>query len=320
MTTGRPSSRPSILAIHPGALGDVILFGHLLLRLAGRVTLAAGGEKARLLAGARVVAGVLNFEAMPMHEVFGDRAPDECRLPAMLGRHDRLISCFGGGDSKAQGRLAAMCSCADAAFLPVRPPEGFRGHLLDLWSDLLGLPPLRGAGVRAWHIPPAWRKAARRELQKLGVPARRPYVIVHPGSGSPEKCWPLENFEELAARLTERAPGATVVFALGPVELERWDGQTIERLRGHLPVMLSAPLEVLAGVLASAAAYLGNDSGVSHLAAAAGTPTTALFASARKGHFAPLGEPVRTVARRVLDDIKVGDVLDEVRAFLPEVT
>ena len=99
--------RMSILAIHPGALGDVILFGHLLAALipserpgpgnpqssassaAGRsipsVTLVAGGEKARLLATAGVVDAAMDFDSLPMHELFSDVPLQRCRLPSMVG-------------------------------------------------------------------------------------------------------------------------------------------------------------------------------------------------------------------------------------------
>ena len=318
MTPKRASAGPSILAVHPGALGDVILFGHLLSRLGGRVTLAAGGEKARLLAGAGVVARALDFETLPMHEVFGEAPPAGCRLRALLGTHERLISCFGGGDRRAEQRLAAMCCCGEAAFLPVRPPEGFRGHLLDLWSDLLGVPPAAAAEVQPWHIPSAWRKSAREELRRLGLAPRQAYLVVHPGSGSAGKCWRLRNFVELASHLA--APGGLqVLFVLGPVELERWKRETVSRLHRRFPVLLSPPLEVLAGILASGAAYVGNDSGVSHLAAATGATTTLLFGPTRVEHFAPLGRSVRTIAAETIDELAVETVLGQIRALLPEV-
>jgi ADP-heptose:LPS heptosyltransferase len=312
MPHDRQAEAQSILAIHPGALGDVILFGHLLSRLAGSVTLVSGGEKGRLLAGAGVVARALDFEALPMHEVFADTAADKCRLPGLLGKHDRLISCFADGDRRAELRLAAMCGCSDAAFLPVRPPEDFRGHLLDLWSDLLGLPPARGKDVRPWRIPAAWRKSAAAELRKAGLAPRQPYLAIHPGSGSAGKCWKLENFVEFAARVNS-PERLNAVFVVGPVELECWEAGTIQALARRFVLLRSPELKVLAGLLASAEAYLGNDSGVSHLAAATGVKTTVLFGPSRKEHFEPLGRAVRTIVAGKLADIGVAEVLSTMR-------
>ena len=56
------------------------------------------------------------------------------------------------------------------------------------------------------------------------------------------------------------------------------------------------PLRVLAGRLAGAGLYLGNDSGVSHLAAAAGAPTLALFGPTDPAVWSPVGPRVETVA------------------------
>jgi len=92
----RPAIRnpQSVLAVHPGALGDVILFGRLLSMLPGPITLVTGREKGELLAGVGVVRKVLDFDALPMHEAFTDTPLSQCRLPKLLGRHRRLISCF----------------------------------------------------------------------------------------------------------------------------------------------------------------------------------------------------------------------------------
>ena len=367
--------KSSILAVHSGALGDVILFGRLLELLSdsAAVTLLAGGEKARLLAGLGVVKRAMDFVALPMHDIFTDSPADPGRLAKLLGKHDRLVSCFAAGDSRAQMRLAATCGADQAAFLPIRPDEGFQGHLLELWCDLMGAacsmgilpmsssvaqPPSAvsasylsvspsvprqqrqennktqpGAAVPqqkqqdtgkmsvprfpAWAVPLAWRKKARAALKELGLlisrqPASRP-VVIHVGSGAREKCWPLENFISLGLQLVSRdAPRAPVVFVLGPAEIERLDKPLLAQLRKNFPVLEEPPLETLAGVLATCGRYIGNDSGVSHLAAAVGAPTLALFGPTNPRHFAPLGPSVRIVAAENMRAISVQRVWDEV--------
>jgi len=67
----------------------------------------------------------------------------------------------------------------------------------------------------------------------------------------------------------------------------------------------SLPLRTLAAVLARASVYLGNDSGVSHLAAAAGAPTVAVFGPTDPDRWSPVGPAVRTVRA---DTGSVGDV------------
>ena len=298
--------RQAVLAVHPGALGDVVLFGHLLAATEGRATLVAGGEKVRLLVGMGVVAAGLDFDSLPMHEVFSDAPAPQCRLPGLLGGHDRLISCFAGGDARAERRLAELCGVSDAAYLPTRPPAGFDGHLTDLWAGMLNMP--QPLPTRPWAVPPAWREQAARALGGLGVDVGRAYVAIHPGAGAEAKCWPLEGFLDVAAGL--RRKGAQAVFLLGPVERDRWRDGRIERLGRDGPVLAEASAEELAGVLAGAAAYAGNDSGTSHLAAAVGTPTVAIFGATSPVHFRPLGPRVQTIAADRLADIPPGRVLD----------
>ena len=289
----------SVLAVHPGALGDVVLFGHLLGALEGRRTLVAGGEKARLLAGLGVADAALDFDSLPMHEVFSETPPGQCRLPGLLGRHDRLISCFGAGDARAERRLAELAGAAEAAFLPTRPPAEFKGHLLDLWCRALAIdgPP----EPAPWSVSAAWRREAADTLKALHLPAGRPYVAIHPGAGAENKCWPLDRFLAVARGL--RDGGVGVVFVLGPVERERWRDGRVERIQGAFPVMLGEGLGVLAGVLSEAAGYLGNDSGVSHLAAAVGAPTVAMFGPTEPRHFRPIGRAVRVLAAGEITEI-----------------
>ncbi|MCJ7544696.1 MAG: hypothetical protein MUP47_09075 [Phycisphaerae bacterium] len=291
----------SILAVHPGALGDVILFAHLLRHLGGQAALVAGGEKAHLLEGLGAVGAAMDFNALPMHEVFSDVAPEQCQLAALWGRHDRLISCFGAGAPAAEARLAAMCGARSATFLPVRPPADFPGHLLEFWTQRMGLEPL--PPVQApWPVPPAWRARAAEVLVAAGVSAGGRYVVIHPGAGAPGKCWALERFVELAGML-KRDSGMAAVWVLGPVEQERWEEARAERLAAGGAVLPPVELATLAGVLAGAVGFVGNDSGPAHLAAAVGAVTVAVASQASARQFAPLGSAVAIVAEPALADI-----------------
>lgn len=294
----------------------MILFGHLLARLApAEVTLVTSAEKGALLVGVGAVKRSLDFDSLPMHEVFSDEPLDHCRLAELLGGHDRLISCFAAGDGKAQIRLAAMCGCDTAAFLPIRPPAGADGHLLDLWLDLLGMhehgtQPMNLPSISQWTVPGEWRKAGETLLTRAGISSRRTYWTIHPGSGGKAKCWSLSSFIELASRPDVAPAGARPVFLLGPAEAERMPRGQIGELASRFGVISCPPLAALAGLLAGAAGYVGNDSGVSHLAAAVGAPTVAIFGASEAGHFAPLGPRVAVVAGPSMAAIAVDTVAE----------
>ena len=291
MTARSQDAARRTVAVHPGSLGDVLLFGRVLERIEGRVKIAAGAEKANLLAGLGVVDEAVDFDALPLHKVYA-ADPADAGAP-LLGPCDRLVSCFAQGDPSAELKLAALCGAASAAFLPVRPPGCFAGHLLDLWADLLGMD-CDPAAALAWPVPAAWRGAAGEALAQAGLAGARPYVLIHPGSGGRAKCWPADRFVALADAL--RTGGAEAVFAIGPVEADVWPGEAIDALGARFPLLRCVPLDALAGALAAAGVYVGNDSGVSHLAGAVGTPTVALFGPTNPVHFAPLGPNVHVIA------------------------
>lgn len=101
------------------------------------------------------------------------------------------------------------------------------------------------------------------------------FAVIHPFSGSPKKCWPLDRYRELARRLAM------------PV---RWCAGPEDQLPGAVRI---DDLYELACWLATARLYIGNDSGVTHLAAAVGTPVLALFGPSDPRVWAPRGAHVR---------------------------
>jgi ADP-heptose:LPS heptosyltransferase len=104
------------------------------------------------------------------------------------------------------------------------------------------------------------------------------FVVIHPFSGSAKKNWPLDRFRELARRID-----APVRWCAGPEEpLE--DAVRFDNLYN------------LACWLASARLYIGNDSGITHLAAAVGMPVVALFGPTDPAIWAPRGSSVEIVA------------------------
>lgn len=99
-------------------------------------------------------------------------------------------------------------------------------------------------------------------------------VALHPGSGSPKKNWPLAGFLSLAEAI-EKDTGMTAVFLLG--EADEGIARKLKEVAPELPVLPGGNLVELAGFLSACEAYVGNDSGITHLAAALGIPVVALY-------------------------------------------
>jgi hypothetical protein len=188
----------------------------------------------------------------------------------------------------------------------VRDPQPAAGVHAAAWlTAALGDLDVPDAGVPAPLRPTAAETEAARGWVDRLPPA---FVAVHPGSGSPTKRWPAERFADVVAALTPEAPWLLV---RGPA-----DGHSAAPLRALPGVVQPPPLppRVLAALLARAALYVGNDSGVSHLAAAAGAPTLALFGPTDPASWAPVGPRVEFLwARGPMETLAIEEVVTAAR-------
>ena len=159
-------------------------------------------------------------------------------------------------------------------------------------------------------IYPGERPQAPMLPEHLRQRAEHPWVALHPGSGGKKKCWPVERFVELAHRLAAENK-LVPVFITGDVERELIPDldkqlQGFERLH-------QLPIPELAGRLSGASAFIGNDAGITHLAAALDIPTLALFGPTDPTLWGPRGRRVSIVTAPggKLDDVSVETVWTE---------
>jgi len=150
------------------------------------------------------------------------------------------------------------------------PDEGFGArHQAQYWLDLVAL---LGASSRA---RPA--QVTREPMSGRSLPAEgRPTVVIHTGSGgySRARRWSAEGFAAVARDLQQER-GAAIVLVGQPADY----GDQVENLLEQKPTNLIGATTVpqLADVIAGADLFIGADSGVMHIAAAAGTPVLSIF-------------------------------------------
>jgi glycosyl transferase family 9 (putative heptosyltransferase) len=259
--------------IHPGALGDVLLAVPALRALRGggaRVTLAAQPRIGALLVALGIADRTVSFDALGLEALFGDAplAPD-VPLAHALRDTSRVVCWFGARDEQFARRLRALAPNAVVA-----PPSASTGpvwrHLLDTVSADAD------AQCQPLVLRPGDADDGRRALRAIGWDGRSRVLVAHPGAGGVAKRWPVDGFVDVVRELD-----ATVVVHQGPADAEGVRTFT-ERVRRPVLRLVDPQLPTLAGVLASASAYLGNDSGVSHLAAAVGAPAVVLFTDAAR--------------------------------------
>lgn len=252
------------LVIHTGGIGDLLLSCPALARLAtaGPMEMAGQARRVELVQAAGIAERVWSLEAIDFSTLFSDPSP---RLIAFASRFDRAVVWM-----RDEGRIAEtlrFCGVKEVQCFPGLPPSDWKRHASEYYLQCLG-----------FHEGLPFR---------LGVRAGAGLsIVIHPGSGGASKNWPIANF-----RIVERALAGRdrrVAWCVGPAE----EGI---KLPAGARVVHRESLTELAGVLKSARLYIGNDSGITHLAAAAGSPVAAIFGPTDPGVWAPRGEHVRVV-------------------------
>jgi len=274
------------LVVHPGALGDVLQAVpalHALARLGHRLTFAGQPRLGELLQGSGVVLAATSFDAFGFEALFADDALP-ARLVSRLDPFQRVVSWFGAKEDTYRERLGALVRESIVA----RPvPEDDSPHTV--WEHLVATLAPWGVTppVELHQLPTAerWRIAARTTLMAAGADPERPLLVAHPGAGARWKQAPAVRLARALERMAAEG-GFAVVLHQGPA-----DGAAVDALADELGTpavrLVEPPLIELAGALALAKAYIGSDSGVSHLAASVGTPSVILYPPETLRRWAP---------------------------------
>ena len=293
----------NITVIRGGAIGDFVLtlpaidalrraFPERRLRLIGRPSILA-------LARAESIIDHDDPRLLPLHR----EGPIPTITRQLFAPSDPVLAYAVDPEKRLELQLRKIVT-GPILFCDPRPPAKPQHHIIDHL-----LTPLRHWDLSTSQGKP--RIALDPEDHSYAETFESaPQVIIHPGSGSPDKCWPESNFHTLAKTLKERNWNAAILS--GPVEIER----------GFAPdpgIEVRPPsLRALAGLLANAQLFIGNDSGPGHIAAAVGTPTISLFGPTDPRIWAPRGsnsQVLKTQTKHIAD-ISISTVIDTTLQFL----
>jgi ADP-heptose:LPS heptosyltransferase len=159
-------------------------------------------------------------------------------------------------------------------------------------------------------LPVAWIAEADRGRARALLPLGRPIAAFGPTAAWPPKAWPGEHFAALWRMLAAGPlPGAVPVILAGPGEAERaMAAPLLAALPGAVDLCGGLSLPEAAACLSLASLYVGNDSGLMHLAAATGAPTLVLFGPTPASEYAPVG---RCTAVALSPTGRMGDLSPE---------
>jgi hypothetical protein len=251
--------------VRAGALGDVLLLRRAVasLQRAGRVVglLAPSGPAAAIVgSGPADVAEALAWDSPRLASLLDDEDGPLDDVRIALRAYDTAIA-YTRNDALIRGLRRVIPTVV--AHDPAPPADGpHASRWLASCLTAIGIDPAEDVPL----LTSSADDRGRASVVAGTLPPR--FLAIHPGSGSPSKNWPAARF----AAIAERFGGAGWLLVRGPAD----DAATepLEVIRGAR-VARDLPLRVLAALLARAGAYVGNDSGVTHLGGRTGAPSVA---------------------------------------------
>jgi ADP-heptose:LPS heptosyltransferase len=278
-----------VLILFPGALGDFICFLPVL-ECFTRVESIDVLAREEFSGVAPPYANVKSLERCEIRSLFVPRGGRDKKVRRFFECYDCTYSWMGNGDLTFRQELQTATRGKVRLFQ-------FRSttsemHQVDYYLSCLQ----DGTAMSVPHVvqrpdSSQWAESYWAE-NSLNF---KPVLAIAPGSGAREKNWPVESFEAIARWWREKL-GGQVIIILGPVEEERggYDCFCCETL-----VIRGMTLARLSAMLARCSLYLGNDSGLSHLAAALGLPTAAIFGPSNVVQWTPRGKDVLILRQNV---------------------
>ncbi|MHC4117832.1 MAG: glycosyltransferase family 9 protein [Planctomycetota bacterium] len=302
------------LIVQPGAIGDCVLTLPLAaymknsLRLGG-IDILGHTEYVGLLPGRSCIDGVRSIDAMELHRLFAETGAFELRdgdpLINAFSDYAWIVTFLGEPDSDFEQNLIFTANCshsAEVVTLSLKPPENCSEHVTDFY--IRQFVERSGMSAETRKTDDRLIKATQTDVvtgRKLLIEAdagcRRKLVVIQPGSGGREKCWYIGNFLTVAAGLASK--GFEVVFLLGPAEQEKFSDATMEQINSVVPTLADLSLTEVLGLLSCAHAFIGNDSGIAHLAGSLGIKTVVVFGPTDPAVYRPVGPAVTALAGRV---------------------
>jgi heptosyltransferase III len=285
------SSPGKILVIRGGAIGDFILTLPVLSALRSQfpqtaIELLGYAHIADLARAGGMVERVRSIEARPLAGFFARAGKLDAELADYFSGFALIISYLYDPDGIFQENVGR---CTEAQFIagPHRPNEAENLHATSVF-----LKPLERLAIFDADPVPRLRIGPAKVAGSNGSPRIR--IAAHPGSGGERKNWPEQNWAALLQQLLQTAPAQLVLIG-GEAEGERLARLSADLPRERVELLQRRPLTEVAQALQSCRAFIGHDSGISHLAAAVGMPGVILWGPSTEGVWRPMGERVKVL-------------------------
>jgi heptosyltransferase-3 len=291
-----PLASRTVVMIHPGGLGDVLLAVPAMVRLRTgfpnhRLVLCADAWVASLLFECHVVDAWVSVQGSPAAELFVGPDMVTGQVRKWLEDCDLAI----GWMEDLDGRLKETLKAVGARKAIVRSPFSMEIgaiHQRDRFLETINVASFGEGEDILLSVPESLLHLGQASLDATGIPFGQPFAVIHPGSGSPHKCVA----PDVLAAAIDAMRGSGITPAVLEGSADRGPVENLLQLCGESPIVLkSLDLLTVAGILAQADLYVGHDSGITHLAGLMGVRTIALFGPTDPTRWAPSGTKVLVI-------------------------
>jgi heptosyltransferase III len=308
-------ARGKILVIRGGAIGDFILTLPAIAALRrqfpdAHLEVLGYPHIIQLAQAGGLVDRAQSIEARALAGFFARNGELAEELVDYFSEFDIILSYLYDPDEIFKTNVG-RCSTAQFIIAPPRPNESETQHATKVY-----LRPLeRFAIFDADPVPQLKVASLPNSNQNSPHP---PTLALHPGSGSEKKNWPENKWADLLQHLVNQTDFNLLLIG-GEAE-----GERLQRLAAALPitrtkVAQSLPLAELARLIQQSAAFIGHDSGISHLAAALGLPGIVLWGNTREEIWRPPQDRVFVLKHPAgLKMISISQVMEKLNVLLRE--
>jgi heptosyltransferase III len=291
-----PTVRRTIIMIHLGSLGDVLLAVPAMVRVRSRfpdyrLAFCAEAQAASLLYACGVVDTWTSIQGRDCADLFVGADSVTGQVRTWLLDCDLAI----GWTQSLDGTLSGTLKAFGVRTVIVRSPfstEILAAHQQDRFLETIDELPSEDDGDVLLKVAEPAIQLGRACLEAAGHSIGQSLVVIHPGSGSPHKCVAPETLLRIVVAV--QRVGAIPVILEGPA-----DREPVERLLQLCPnppiVLRDLDLLTVAGVLAQSQLFVGQDSGITHMAGLMGLRMVALFGPTDPARWAPRGSHVTVV-------------------------
>lgn len=290
------------LIYRQGAVGDTVLLSSVLLAIRikdpnASIEVMGDLDRVCLLIGDQLADSIASPDQIGIESLFNDsEEPISSHLREYLEGFTHIVW-YSGRAERRLGERLRIHSGQRIVVHPALPHRDDCGHAVNHYLNAIGdWFEISKAPLPIIQVTQAEKDWARQVLERWGWNLRDDIILgMHVGAGSKAKCAPLDRFLKITRRprLGERV---VVLLTQGPADT---DAESVEAMRSLLgddaPVRIARDfrLREIAALIQRCRRFIGNDSGVSHIASALGVTTDVFFVESDPRIWKPLGDHAR---------------------------